>query len=510
MRILDLLKTKSEEEEGLSFERKRAIKMQYKTLRKLVSKGAITDYGKRYGFSSILAEEDIYNSYSKNVPITNYETLYPWWQRAYNGEHDVCWPGKVDYFALSSGTSEGASKYIPVTNDMLKSIKKASLKQIISIAKTDMPKDYLTKHYLMIAGSVDLEFNGINYSGDLSGITTQNLPFWFERFSKPDRSIRKERNWESKLEQISANAKDYDVAMIAGVPAWIQILFEDIIERYNLNNIHDIWPNLSVYIHGGVSITPYKNSLNKLLGKPIMYFETYLASEGFIGFQNKIDSKGMNLLFNNGIFYEFIPFNRENFNESGELLDNPMVLRLEDIEEDQEYALLLTTCTGAWRYMLGDVIKFTELDKNSFIITGRTKHFLSLCGEHLSVDNMTKAIDLTSNHFNTNMQEFTVKGIPYKGKFAHEWYIGCEDENLNIKQVKEVLDVNLKALNDDYKTERGQALKEIVLHLIPNRIFLEFLSHKGKTGAQTKFPRVLTDSLFAEWKEFIEQRETMV
>jgi hypothetical protein len=160
--------------------------------------------------------------------------------------------------------------------------------------------------------------------------------------------------------------------------------------------------------------------------------------------------------------------------------------------------------------MIGDVIKFTELNLNNFIITGRTKHFLSLCGEHLSVDNMTKAIELTANHYNTNMQEFTVKGITHKGKFAHEWFIGCGDNTLNSSQVKDVLDINLKALNDDYKTERNHALKEIMLHLIPNRIFLDFLSFKGRTGAQTKFPRVLTDSLFLEWKEFLKQKEVLV
>lgn len=506
MRILDILKIKNGVEDIVSLERKRAIKFQYRTLRKLLSKGAITDYGKRHQFSSILASENLYDSFKKVVPITNYEKMFPWWQRAYNGEYDVCWPGKVEYFALSSGTSEGSSKYIPVTHDMLKYIKKASFKQIVSIAKTDMPKDYLTKHYLMIAGSVDLEFNGINYSGDLSGITTQNLPFWFEKFSRPHVDIRKERNWESKLEKIANNAKDYDVAMIAGVPAWIQILFEDIIAKYNLNNIHEIWPNLSVYIHGGVNIAPYKNSLNNLLGKPIMYFETYLASEGFLGFQNSLDSKGMNLLFNNGIFYEFVPFNSDNFNEFGELLENPEIIKLEDVQEQEEYALLITTCSGAWRYMIGDVIKFTDKDTNAIVITGRTKHFLSLCGEHLSVDNMTKAVELTANHFGTNMHEFTVKGIHHQGKFAHEWYIGCEAESINTDLVKEILDVNLKALNDDYKTERNHALKEIIVHLIPNRLFLEFLAYKGKTGAQTKFPRVLTDSLFLEWQEFLTKK----
>lgn len=507
MKILNQLIGKANDNEKLSFEWKRAIKSQYRTLRKLLAKGVNTDYGKRYGFMDILENDEVYLQYAKNVPISNYGSLFPWWQRAYRGEEDVCWPGKVDYFALSSGTSEGASKYIPVTQEMLKAIKKASIKQIFSIAKTDLPKDYLTKHYLMIAGSADLEYNGVTYSGDLSGITTQSLPFWFERFSRPQKFIRREKNWESKIEQITSHAKEYDVAMIAGVPAWIQILFENIIERYNLDNIHDIWPNLSVYIHGGVSISPYKKTLERLMGKQIMYFDTYLASEGFIAFQNKLDSEGMHLVFNNGIFYEFVKFDQENFTENSEIKPNAKVIRLEDVEVDVEYALLITTCSGAWRYMIGDTIKVISKERCEIVITGRTKHFLSLCGEHLSVDNMTKAIELTANHFDCEMNEFTVKGIPYKGKFAHVWYIACEDETISEKQIKEILDVNLKALNDDYKTERAHALKEVEVNLLPPKLFIDWMESIGKIGAQNKFPRVLTDNQFEHWKEFVQSKK---
>jgi hypothetical protein len=505
MKILDQLIGKAPDTEKLSFEWKRAIKSQYRTLKKLLSKGEFTDYGKRYNFGDILDQEDMYEAFSKKLPITNYGSLFPWWQRAYRGEEDVCWPGKVDYFALSSGTSEGSSKYIPVSQDMLKAIKKVSIKQILSIAKTDMPKDYLTKHYLMIAGSADLNYNGVNYSGDLSGITTQSLPFWFERFSRPDKYIRKEKNWENKIEQIVNHAREYDVAMIAGVPAWIQILFEKIIEKYDLDNIHEIWPNLSVYIHGGVSISPYKKTLDRLMGKPIMYFNTYLASEGFIAFQNKLDSEGMHLVFNNGIFYEFVPFNKDNFTESGEIKPNAEVIKLEDVVENEEYALLITTCSGAWRYMIGDTIKVISKDKCEIVITGRTKHFLSLCGEHLSVDNMNKALELTANHFDIELNEFTVKGIPFEGKFAHVWYIACEDHGISEEQIKEILDVNLKALNDDYKTERAHALKNVVVNLIPLKLFIDWMESIGKLGSQNKFPRVLTDAQFEDWKKFLEK-----
>ncbi|MBL7836649.1 MAG: GH3 auxin-responsive promoter family protein, partial [Bacteroidetes bacterium] len=277
-----------------AFNQEKAYRHQMRTLKKLLQKAEHTEFGKHYNFKEILDSKLLYKAFKQHVPLMDYSGMHLWWQKAYNGAENITWPGKIEYFALSSGTSEGSSKYIPVSQDMLKSITRTSLRQIISIAKTDIPKDFLTKDYLMISGSTSLYFNdeGKTYAGDLSGITSGNVPGWFDRFSKPSHDIRSEKSWQNKIDRMVEEAPNWDVVAIAGVPAWIQILFENIIERYHLKTIHDLWPNFSVYIWGGVAIEPYKKSLDHLMGQPIMYFETYLASEGFVAYQAKRDGKG--------------------------------------------------------------------------------------------------------------------------------------------------------------------------------------------------------------------------
>ncbi len=491
--------------EILRFNRKVAQRYQMNTLKKMLYKAQNTAFGKEYGFSDILIAKDIYQTFQEKVPVSNYSLMFPWWQRAYKGEANVCWPGKTKYFAMSSGTTEGASKYIPFTTDMMKAITRASTRQMIQIVKTDIPKDYLAKNYLMIGGSTDLHFDGKVYSGDLSGITASNLPGWFERFSRPGDEIRREKDWKDKIARIAKHAPEWDVVMIAGVPAWIKLMFETIIEKYHLKTIHDLWPNLMVYLHGGVALEPYRKSLDALTGKPLMYFETYLASEGFVAYQRKLDSTGMRLVLKNNMFYEFVPFTSENFTETGEMKPNPQVLGLDEVEEGKEYAILLTTCSGAWRYMIGDTIRFTNLDQCEIKITGRTKHFLSLCGEHLSVDNMNKAIEMLSEQYNCPIAEFTVKGVPYQGFFAHQWFIACDNNHMNPASVRIKLDDALKFLNDDYKTERLHALKDVLVELLPEKVFMSWMEKKGKMGSQHKFPRVLSDELYADWVQHVKE-----
>lgn len=488
-----------------SLTQEKAYRQQIRTLKKLLEKAESTEYGKKFGFSGVINSKMIYRSYQQNVPITDYGRMHDWWQMAYNGKENVTWPGKIEFFALSSGTSEGASKYIPVSRDMIKSITRASLRQIISIAKTDLPKDYLTKNYLMLAGSTSLYFNneGKTYAGDLSGITSSNIPNWFERFSKPSNDIRSVRNWKDKIDRMVDEAPQWDVVVIAGVPAWIQILFEEIISRYKLKSIHDLWPNLSVYLWGGVAIEPYRKSLNMLMERPIMYLETYLASEGFVAFQTSPKSAGMRLNFRNGLFYEFIPFNEQNFDENGNVRANPVVLSIKQVELNKEYALVLTTCAGAWRYIIGDTVKFVDLEDCQIKITGRTKHFLSLCGEHLSVDNMNKAIERLSETLNMPINEYTVKGhTDENGRHSHQWYIACDNPAVKTEEVVKLLDQYLVELNDDYATERKHALKEIKVNLLPSSVFLDWMQEQGKFGSQSKFPRVLTDSKYKEWEAF--------
>lgn len=488
----------------------KAFDIQTKVLRKLIEKARDTEFGKAHGFEELFFSQNIHEDFAARVPAGDYSNMFEWWDRARNGEKDVTWPGKVNYFALSSGTSEGASKYIPITTEMLKTIKRTSARQLISIARTDdLPKDAMTKDSLMVSGSTDLEFNGVNYSGDLSGITTGNLPLWFQPFSKPVRETRKKRDWQEKIDEMVREAKKWDVGMVAGVPAWIQILFENIIDYYKLNNIHDIWPNFRVYIHGGHSFEPYRKSFEKLLGQPIYYFETYLASEGFLAYKTSPDAAGMRLQIKGGIYFEFVPFDTDNFTEEGSLKPDAKALTLMDVELGKEYAPLISTCAGTWRYLIGDTIKFVDFKNLEVVITGRTKHFLSLVGEHLSVDNMTKAVSLLSNELNKEMREFTVCGERYDNLFAHHWYIACDDE-VDTEYMRKRLDELLCELNDDYAVERRHALKDVVVDVVPTRYFIQWLEKRGKLGSQNKFPRVLKGSLLADWQEFLVSQEAEV
>lgn len=484
-----------------------AYLQQMRTLKKLLDKAKDTEFGRQFEFHEILKSKTLYKTYRSKVPVFDYSKMHDWWQKAYNGGEDITWPGKIEYFALSSGTSEGSSKYIPVSQDMIKSITKASIRQIISIAKTDIPKDFLAKDYLMISGSTSLYFNdeGKTYAGDLSGITSGNVPGWFDRFSKPSHDIRSEKSWQNKIDRMVEEAPDWDVVAIAGVPAWIQILFENIIRKYRLKNIHELWPNFSVYIWGGVAIEPYKKSLEALLGQPIMYFETYLASEGFVAYQAKSESEGMRLNFKNGMFFEFVPFNEQNFDSNGNIRPDAPAFSLKQVQADQEYAILLSTCSGAWRYLIGDTVRFTDLENCEIRITGRTKHFLSICGEHLSVDNMNRAISMLSDELNEPINEYTVKGKSENGKHSHHWYIACDKPGLDPAETAAKLDKYLIQINDDYATERKHALQEIRLEILPHDVFLGWMQEQGKFGSQNKFPRVLSNDKYSEWVQYLKK-----
>ena len=483
-------------------------KQQVKVLKDLLRKAEFTSFGEHHHFSKILSDADIVNAFQNSVDVNDYNSIFrKWWYRSLNGEAYVCWPDRVKYFALSSGTSEASSKYIPVTKDMIRSIQKTSIRQLLSQAYYDLPDEHFEKGILMLGGSTHLNFNGTYFEGDLSGITASNIPFWFQHFYKPGKRISKERDWNSKLDEITKNAKSWDIAIVCGVPAWIQILFERIIKHYNVNTIHDIWPNLKVYVHGGVSFVPYKKGFEKLLSKPLVYLETYLASEGFIAYQRRPDNTGMKLVLDNGIFFEFIPFTDKNFDHDGNISSNPEVLTIKQVQENTEYALLLSTCAGAWRYLIGDTVKFTSLEHYEIAITGRTKHFLSLCGEHLSQDNMNSAIKMVADQLNIDIQEFTVTGINFENLFAHKWYIGTNNE-VDANLLKDKLDNCLKNLNDDYRVERIAALKEVLVEVLPVKTFYDWMRSKGKEGGQNKFPRVLKNNHLAEWEKYLLQINT--
>ena len=488
--------------------------LQKHELKELIIEARHTQFANAFGFEEVLSafklheHQAFYEVFKNNVPVYDYTKMYDdWWHKLTEGETDVSWPGKIKYFALSSGTSGAASKHIPVSMDMVKAIRKTGVRQILSLSRyKGLPSKVFEGGTLMVGGSTDLNDHGGYFSGDLSGITTGNIPFWFQRFYKPGKEISKKKAWEDKLEQMTLKAKDWNITIIAGVPAWIQILMEKIIKHYQVDNIHEIWPNFEIYVHGGVAFEPYKKGFEKLLGKPINYINTYLASEGFIAFQEEQGVDHMKLVLNNGIFYEFIPFNDQNFDEEGNMKEDPETLMIHEVEEGKEYALLISTLSGAWRYLIGDTIKFVSKANSSIIITGRTKHFLSLCGEHLSVDNMNHALEDVSNEMGFDLKEFTVLGIPHDNLFAHHWYVGTDDK-VDEAILQNKLDQRLKELNDDYAVERTHALKDVKVKTLPTEVFIEYMGEQGKVGGQNKFPRVLKGDKKDDWLEFLRRKQ---
>lgn len=481
------------------------IEAQRIELTKLLKRAQFTAIGEHYGFNRIINSGNISETFAKTVPVHDYQSMYKrWWYRALNGESYVAWPGRVKYFALSSGTSEASSKYIPITNDMLKGIKQVTLRQLISTTKYDFPLEFYEKGILMIGGSTHLQYNGTYYEGDLSGITAGNIPFWFQHFYRPGRKISKTQDWSTKLKEMVKKAPNWDIGIIVGVPAWVQILMEKIIEEYKVDSIHDIWPNLAVYVHSGVSFKPYIKSFEKLVAKPLMYNESYLASEGYVAFQNGKNTKGMEIVLDNGIYYEFVPFNDENFDEEGNVKPSAHTLTIADVEEGVEYALLMSTNAGAWRYLLGDTIKFVDKLKSEIIITGRTKHFISICGEHLSQENMNRAMELLQDDLDIEIKEFTVAGVRHGTLFAHHWFIGTDDK-LDALNAATIIDKHLKNLNDDYRVERMEAIKDVTVTVLPSKVFYDYMKESGKEGSANKFPRVLKNSRFDNWLAYLKK-----
>lgn len=477
---------------------------QLRVLKKLLRKAKYTEFGQKYNFDSILMAKHAGKAFQQKVPTYDYNKIYnEFWYKTLEGVPDVCWPGVIKFFALSSGTSEAASKYIPITRDLIRSNTLTSMRQLFTLAGYhDVNFKAIPKGWLMIGGSTTLQKGATYYAGDLSGIQQRNIPFWFQRLYKPGKKIAQEKDWAIKLDEIVEKAPQWDIGFIVGVPAWLQLLLEKIIARYNLRHIHEMWPNLSFYVHGGVALDPYKVGFEKLLGKPITYIETYLASEGFLGYQARQNARGIQLVLANNIFFEFVPFDEKNFDPDGNMVENPEALMIHEVQEGKDYALLISTNAGTWRYLIGDTIRFVDLKRNEIIITGRTRHFLSLVGEHLSVENMNGAIKKVSEKLGKAFSEFTVAGIPYNNLFAHQWYIACNDCQ-DPDTLKDALDQALKDLNDDYAVERRHALKEIFVTILPEHVFLDFMASKGKLGGQHKFPRVMKGHLLQDWQRFI-------
>ncbi|MCB0639760.1 MAG: GH3 auxin-responsive promoter family protein [Lewinella sp.] len=483
---------------------------QARTLRQLLRRAEFTAFGNYYDFGGLLKADDPVNAFQQLVPIVDYDQMYDaWWHRTIAGAPDITWRGKVKYFALSSGTAGATSKYIPVTNDMTRAMRAAALRMFACLPKYHLPAGLYTKDWLMIGGSASLSpMDSGAMSGDLSGINARKPPVWIRGYYKPGTRIARLKSWDERVTAISELAPKWDVGIIAGIPSWVQLTLERIIADHGLNNIHELWPNLQVFVSGGIAFEPYRRSFEQLLDHPIIYQDSYLASEGFIAFQSRPGTQAMRLVLNNGIFYEFVPFDDAHFDEEGLPRPGAKALTMDEVTTGVDYALLISTCAGAWRYLIGDTVRFTDTERAEVIITGRTKHFLSICGEHLSVDNMNKAIQIVEEKLGMAIPEFTVGGVKSGSHFAHHWYLGSDGQHPADGQMALALDEALKIVNDDYGAERSAMLQPPIVQVVPVRRFYDWQRERGKLNGQSKIPRVMRGSQLAEWETFVAGEKT--
>jgi len=478
------------------------LEAQEKVLRNLLKKARDTAFGKHYGFEKILESEDIRKSFSEKLPYFDYNRINEeWWHKYHQGEENVTWPGKPPYFALSSGTTGKESKKIPVTDDMVEAIRQTGIKQVGSLANYDLPSDFFEKEIMMLGSSTGLEEIEDHQEGEISGISASNIPFWFRNFYKPGTEIAQIDDWDEKVQKIAEEARNWDIGAITGIPSWTELMLKKILEFHKVDTIHEIWPNLRVYSSGGVAFGTYEKSFNELLAHPVIVIDTYLASEGFLAFQARPETSAMKLVLDNGIYFEFVPFKPEYINEDGSLKPGAPALRLEDVKENEEYVLLISTVAGAWRYLIGDTIKFTDVERKEIEITGRTKFFLNVVGEQLSVNKMTETVQELEDKFGIKIPEFTISVIKKDGSFYHKWYLGIEGEADN-KMLAEAIDESLKG-NRSYRSARGKALKGVQVVSIPPDIFFEWNARNKKKGGQVKMEKVMTSEKFKDWEDFV-------
>lgn len=471
------------------------------TLVKLLERAKGTKFGRTYDFKNTLYEDEVVDSFQSNVPISEYNEFYEKWLKdCIEGKRDVIWPGRIRHYALSSGTTGSPSKRIPVTINMIRSFQKTALKQLATLHELGLPEAFFQANILAVGGSTNLVKKDTHIEGDLSGILKKYTNPVVTPFTKPGDKITRLKNWEEKLELMVQKAPEWNIGVIAGVPSWCILLVERIIERYNLNSIHDIWPNFQVYMHGGVFMKPYLPRLQKVLSDQVYCLDTYLASEGYFAYQTGVDREGMELLLNNGIFFEFVPFNSEFFNDEGTLRNAFQALTLNEVEEGVDYALVISTNAGLWRYMIGDLVRFVNKDRKEIIITGRIRQFVSLVGEHLSLGNINEAILKCGQEHGADFSEFCL--FADGNELRHHWFIGC-DIALDEEEIMKQIDQEIKDMNDDYASSRKYNLKDPVLRIIPSKAFYQFMESIGKSGAQNKFPRVLNENQTEKWLEFL-------
>ncbi|WP_304136643.1 GH3 family domain-containing protein [Mesonia mobilis] len=483
------------------------IENQQKVLKNLLEKAKDTAFGKYYGFQQILEADDIAKAFQEKVPYFDYHQMQEqWWYKLHEGLEDITWPGNPSYYALSSGTTGKTSKRIPVTDEMIESIRNAGIKQVTALSNFDMPSDFFEKEIMMLGSSTNLQEKDGHLEGEISGISASNIPFWFQGYYKPGKEIAQIDDWDERVKHIAENAKNWDIGALSGIPSWMELMLKEVIDYHNVKNIHEVWPNLQVYTSGGVAFEPYEKSFQALMGKPITVIDTYLASEGFLACQMRPETSSMELVTDNGVYFEFVPFEPDYINPDGSLKQDAPVKTLAEVEKDVDYVLLISTVSGTWRYLIGDTIAFTDVERAEIKITGRTKFFLNVVGSQLSVNKMNKAIQELEEQFDIELPEFTVAAVKIDGEFHHVWHIGTDQEiSVSEEELAESLDKNLKDANKNYSVARSKALKGVKVNLLPMEIFYEWSGANKKKGGQVKMEKVMGEEKYEEFTEFVKQ-----
>lgn len=451
-----------------------------------------TEYGKKYGFKSIKTVED----FQRQVPIVHYEDFEPYIERTRRGEADVFWPGQIKRFAKSSGTTNAKSKFIPITEESLEECHFKAGKDMVALYVNNHPNAELFQHKnLRLGGSAEMYQDFNTEFGDLSAILIDNLPFWVEIVNTPSRKVSLMSEWESKMKAIIAEVKNEDVSSMTGVPSWMMVLLLKLLKETHHKNLIELWPNLEVFFHGGIGFSPYREQYEKLVGKKINYYEIYNASEGFFGIQDRSDADDMLLMLDYGIFYEFIPM--EHIGEN-----HPKTLTIGEVELGKNYAMVLSTNGGLWRYLVGDTVRFTSKDPYRIQVSGRTKHYINAFGEELMINNVESALAQACSCTNASVKDYT--GAPIymneKTKGAHEWVIEFSNPPDNLEYFVTSFDKALQAVNSDYEAKRYKniTLRKPVVHLAKHNLFYDWMSSRNKLGGQNKVPRLSNNREYIE------------
>lgn len=467
--------------------------VQEELLFQLLKTAENTVFGKKYDFNSIKN----YSTFHDRIPVSTYEDLEPFIEQTRQGAQNIFWPSTIKYFAKSSGTTNAKSKFIPVSQEALENNHYKASKDLLALYLNNNENSQLfIGKSLRLGGSKQLYENNNTFFGDLSAILIDNMPVWAEFSSTPSNKTSLMGDWETKLPAIINESLTENVTSLAGVPSWMMVLLNKVLEETGKNNILEIWPNIEVYFHGGVSFDPYKENYKKLLPNThFNYYEIYNASEGFFALQDLNNSSDLLLMLDYGIFYEFIPM--ETFGKS-----NQKIITLNQVELNKNYAVVITTNSGLWRYLIGDTVRFTSITPYRVRVSGRTKHHINVFGEELMVENTDKAISLTCSQLSCEVIDYTVAPIfmKEKEKGAHEWIIEFKTKPSSLVEFTKKLDFNLQQLNSDYEAKRfnNMTLNELKINVAREHLFYDWLKKNDKLGGQHKIPRLSNDRYYIE------------